>query len=135
MGTEQLSRGVLFLMGVLISSTLILENKFWGVPLSWETSTGEYLFTGVLFYGDTGFWVTEKEYSFMPLFAIGHMNLYYVDQWLPKKRLLFVAPIYDFYTRLQCCHSFFSSKSLVHCAKEIAALILPRNYYLLVIYF
>ena len=25
-----------------------------GVLISWEISTGEYIFTGVLFYGDTG---------------------------------------------------------------------------------
>ena len=35
-------------------STYFLGNKYWGVLISWEISTGEYLFTGVLFYGDTG---------------------------------------------------------------------------------
>ena len=50
-----------FPKGVLISqekstpgSTYFLGNKYWGVLISWEISTGEYLFTGVLFYGDTG---------------------------------------------------------------------------------
>ena len=50
-----------FPKGVLISqekstpgSTYFLGNKYWGVPISWEISSGEYLFMGVLIYGNTG---------------------------------------------------------------------------------
>ena len=51
----------LFLKGVLISkekstpgSTYFLGNKYKGVLISWEISTGEYLFTEYFFNNDTG---------------------------------------------------------------------------------